>query len=221
MRTVGVFDSGMGGISVANAIKQALPDYEIIFIDDAIHLPYGSKAPEELLGYVLPILQQMVKEGCEVIVIACNTVTTTLISELRNVIKVPLVGIEPMVKPAVKLSKTGIIAVCATPTTLASQRYKWIKDTYSQGATILEPDCSDWAFMIESKQLDKVKIRTIIYEACNAGADVMVLACTHFHWIEEVINDAVGGRAIVIQPETAIIEQLKRVIVSLGPEQPG
>ncbi len=215
MRTIGVFDSGMGGFSVANAVKEKLPDYEVIFRDDASRLPYGNKTPSEIQSYVVPILEEMVAEGCEVIVIACNTVTTTLIQELRKIIDVPLVGIEPMIKPAAKLSKTGIIAVCATPTTLASDRYQWLKDTYAPNTTILEPDCSDWAFMIETKQIDKDKIKVRIDEACKIGADVIVLSCTHYHWIEDVINDIAGDRAIIIQPETAIIAQLKRVIASL------
>lgn len=221
MRTIGVFDSGMGGMSVAKTVKQAFPDHRVVFKDDASHLPYGNKTPEELLGYVVPILREMIENGCEVIVIACNTVTTTLIDDLRQRVPIPLVGIEPMIKPAARLSKTDTIAVCATPTTLASQRYKWLKQSYAPNTTVLEPDCSDWAFMIETKQVDKEKVKNRIDEVCGAGADVIVLSCTHYHWIEEVIKDIADGRAIVIQPETAIIKQLKRVISDLdsGPTE--
>lgn len=215
MRTIGVFDSGMGGVSVADAIKQALPEHQVVFRNDAEHLPYGSKPPEQLLSYVVPILEEMAAAGCEVIVIACNTVTTTLIEELRARVSVPLVGIEPMIKPAAKLSKSGVIAVCATPTTLASSRFEWLKKTYAPHTIVLEPDCSDWAFMIETKQVDREKVRIRIDEACKAGADVIVLGCTHYHWIEEIINDITKARAKVIQPETAIIEQLKRVLANL------
>lgn len=221
MRTIGVFDSGLGGMSVARAIKQDMPDNTVIFRDDASHLPYGNKTPAELLGFVVPILQEMVEAGCEAIVLACNTVTTTIIDELREHISVPLVGIEPMIKPAAKLSKTGIIAVCATPTTLASQRYEWLKETYAPDTTVLEPDCSDWAFMIETKRVDQEKVRARIDEVCKEGADVIVLGCTHYHWIEEIINDIAATRAIVIQPETAIIAQLKRVIAGLDSEPTG
>jgi glutamate racemase len=215
MHTIGVFDSGMGGVSVADAIKLALPADEVIFRNDVAHLPYGSKTPGELLSYVVPILEEMVKAGCEIIVIACNTVTTTLIPRLREIITVPLVGIEPMIKPAAELSRTGMIAVCATPTTLGSERFQWLKDTYAQDTIVLEPDCSDWAFMIENKQLDREKIRVRIDEACNAGADVIVLGCTHYHWMEEIINEITADRAAVIKPEQAIIKRLKRVIADL------
>lgn len=213
---IGVFDSGVGGLSVANAIENALPEHEVVFRDDHEHLPYGTKPPEELLGYVLPILQVMAEEGCKVIVIACNTVTTTLITELRKKIDVPLVGIEPMVKPAAQQSKSGVIAVCATPTTLASPRYKQLKQEFAADIKVLEPDCSDWSAMIENNQINNQKIVDEIEGVCNEGADVIVLGCTHYHWIEDTIKTIANGRAQVIQPEPAIVEQLKRVIARLA-----
>jgi len=209
---IGVFDSGVGGLSVANAIGQELPQAEVIFRNDPDHLPYGLKPPEEILGYVLPILQSMVNQGCQVIVIACNTVTTTIIETLRQKLSVPLIGMEPMVKPAAKLSKSGIIAVCATPTTLASKRYKWLKDTYAKDSKVIEPDCSNWTKLIETNQIDRKHIFDQIDGACRAGADVIVLGCTHYHWIEEDIKKIANGRATVIQPEQPVIEQLKRVL---------
>ena len=212
---VGVFDSGVGGQSVANAIKVALPDLEIILREDREHVPYGSRLPEEILEFIKPIFQSMIDEDCEVIVVACNTVTTTLIEELRKVFPIPLIAIEPMIKPAAEMTKTKIIAVCATPTTLASNRYAWLKNEYAQAIKVVEPDCSDWATMIESSQPDKQKIESRINQVLDQGADVIVLACTHFHWIEDEINRLSIGRAKVIQPEQAIIEQLKRVLAQL------
>lgn len=216
MYTIGVFDSGMGGRSVADAVERAFPESTVLFRSDTAHLPYGSKSPEELLGYVVPILEELVSEGSDAIVIACNTVTTTLISRLREAIDIPLVGIEPMVKPAAAMTKTGVIAVCATPTTLGSERYAWLKGTYANNLTVLEPDCSDWALMIEADQVDKKKISDRIEEVCAKNADVIVLACTHYHWIEEVIDTIAQGRAVVIQPELAIVQRLKQV---LGPAE--
>lgn len=213
---IGVFDSGVGGKSVANAIVEALPDAEVIFRNDVEHLPYGTKSPKEIQDYVVPILQELVGQDCQVIVIACNTVTTNLIEPLRQMIKVPLVAVEPMVKPAAEMTKTGIIAVCATPTTLTSPRYKWLKDTYAQNVTIIEPDCSQWTSMIESNTLERQQIEKPIEEACQAGADVIVLGCTHYHWIEELIREIADGRARVIQPEKPLIEQLKRVLAQIA-----
>jgi glutamate racemase len=212
---IGVFDSGIGGQSVANAIQAALPELEIVVREDRQHVPYGTRPPQEILGFVLPIFQSMIDEGCQVIVVACNTVTTTLIGRLRERFDVPLIGIEPMVKPAAELTKNKIIAVCATPRTLASDRYKQLKQEYASEITVIEPDCSDWTMMIEQNNIDEHKIAIRINEALDAGADVIVLACTHYHWIEVLIKRLAVANAQVLQPEPAIIEQLKRVLARL------
>lgn len=216
MHTIGVFDSGRGGESVAQAVKEAFPDSEVIFRDDSANLPYGNKAPAQLVDLVIPILREMTEQGCDVIVIACNTVTTTIIDQLREQIAVPLVGIEPMVKPAALQTQTGIVAVCATPATLKSERYSWLKDTYAKDITVLEPDCSDWAAMIQANNVDRQKVDGRIIEVLDAGADVIVLGCTHYHWIEQDIQKLAKGRAVVLQPEPAIIRQLSRVLTSLA-----
>lgn len=212
---IGVFDSGIGGRSVANAIHKALPEHEVIYAQDKENVPYGMKSPEILLELVQPILQDLVTEGCEVIVIACNSVTTTIIQELRKVLSVPLVGVEPMVKPAAKLTQTGIVAVCATPATLASSRYKELKEKYAQNITVIEPDCSRWATMIEEDHIDQALIRDVTEECIQRGADVIVMACTHYHWIEKSVERIALGRAIILQPEAAIVAQLKRVLAQL------
>lgn len=212
---IGVFDSGVGGLSIANAVKKALPDTEVIFRHDREHVPYGLRTPQEIMGFVTPILQSLVDEGCQVIVVACNTVSTTLIGQLRERFSVPLVAVEPMVKPAASLTASKVIAVCATPTTLASLRYAELKKEYAAGITVLEPDCGDWPAMIEHQRVDEKKIAARINEVLKNDADVIVLACTHYHWIEEEIKELAKGKAQVIQPEKAIIEQLKRVIARL------
>lgn len=213
---IGVFDSGVGGKAIAEAIQQELPEHQVILREDRKHVPYGTRAPEEIFGFVVPIFQDLVDEGCDVIVVACNTVTTTLIRRLREEFTIPLVAIEPMVKPAAAMTKSGVIAVCATPATLASPRYADLKTEYAQGVTVLEPDCSDWAYMIEQSQVDEDKIAQRINEVLGAGADVIVLACTHYHWIEDEVRQLANGRAEVIQPTKPLIEQLKRVLERLA-----
>lgn len=214
MIKIGVFDSGMGGKSVASAVAKALPDAQVTFVGDTKNLPYGSKTPEQLYAIVLPILKDLAQKN-DVVVVACNTVTTTLIGRLRNAISTPLVAVEPMVKPAADRTKSGIIAVCATPTTLASERYHQLKAEYAANIMVLEPDCSDWTAMIEAKQVDKQHVTERIQAVCQAGADVIVLGCTHYHWIEELINEIADEKAVVMQPEAAIVDQLKRVISGL------
>lgn len=212
---IGVFDSGVGGQSVVNAIRKELPDLEIVLKEDKKHLPYGSRTVEEIYGFVKPIFQEFLDENCQVIVVACNTVTTNLISRLRQEFSIPMIGMEPMVKPAAANTKTGVIAVCATPRTLQSQRYAWLKQQYAQAVKVLEPDCSDWAKMIENNSVEREKIADTINDVINNAADQIVLGCTHFHWIEQLIKELAEGRAAVIQPEAATIVQLKRVLEQL------
>jgi glutamate racemase len=214
MKTIGVFDSGVGGLSVANAIQKALPNAGVIFVNDRENIPYGNKTPGELLTLAEPILNLLSKK-CDVIVVACNTVSTTLIEELRKHIHIPLIAMEPMVKPAAEMTKSKVIAVCATPTTLASKCYQGLKDTYAQGVKVIEPDCSDWTQMIETNQIDHSHIEKRIQRALDENADVIVLGCTHYHWIEDLINGIVRDKAQVLQPERAVIAQLKKVLRQL------
>lgn len=213
--TIGVFDSGVGGLSVANFIQAALPKTTVVFKNDNEHLPYGTKTTDEIYELCKPVFDELVEEGCQVIVVACNTVSTNLIERLRKELPVPLVGMEPMVKPAAELTKTGVIAVCATPRTLASERYQWLKEEYAKHTKVIEPDCSDWTMIIEDNQLDHEKIAASIEGACDQGADVIVLGCTHYHWIEDDIKRLAKNRAVVIQPEEAVLRQLKRVLAQL------
>lgn len=213
---IGVFDSGVGGLSVVRAIQKQAPQLEVIFKNDEKHVPYGTRSVEEIYNFVKPILQEMVDEGCRVIVIACNTVTTNLIRRLREEFEVPLVGMEPMVKPAAALTESKVIAVCATPRTLTSDRYRWLKDTYAKGVEVLEPDCSDWSTMIEDNNIDRHKITSTVDGICSQGADVIVLGCTHYHWIQDLIKKAAAGRAKVLQPEVPVIDRLNSVLSQLA-----
>lgn len=213
---VGVFDSGVGGQAVADAIKAAMPELEVDYREDHEHVPYGSKTPIELLGLVTPILEAMAADGCRVIVIACNSVTTTIISELRERISVPIIGIEPMIKPASQQTKSGVIAVCATQATLNSARYKYLVETFAANLKVLQPDCTDWAAMIEQNDINHDHIEKVIVSVCEQGADVIVLGCTHYHWIEDqILEIAKKYDAVVIQPEEAIVRRLKEVLAQL------
>lgn len=216
MVKIGVFDSGIGGKSVVKAIEKAIPAVEIIYSNDPDNLPYGNKTPEELLELVIPKLKKLESAGCQAIVVACNTVSTTIIKEVRDAIKVPVIAVEPMVKPASELTKSKTIAVCATPTTLNSRRYRELLENYAEHLSVLEPDCSDWVYLIESNSTDHTSIKNRIREVCEEGADVIVLGCTHYHWIEEEIKDIADNYgAKVIQPEAALVAQLKRVLEQL------
>lgn len=212
---IGVFDSGVGGLSVANAIMAAFPQHDVIFMNDSKHVPYGTRSTDEILQFVLPILQSLVQDGCQAIVIACNTVSTTLIEQLRHDLDVPLIGVEPLIKLAAEMTESGVVAVCATPRTLSSERYKVLKETYAEDIKVIEPDCSDWSLLIEQQEMKQHHILDDLEPALQAGADVVVLGCTHYHWIEEEIERLVNGRAAIIQPEPFVIEELTQVLAQL------
>ena len=216
MQKIGVFDSGVGGKSVATALQTAFPDIKVEFLDDREHMPYGERNPKELLQLVKPKLQLLEAQGCDLIVIACNSVTTTIINELREIFSLPIIGVEPMVSAAAEITSTSVIAVCATPTTLSSKRYAELKDTYAKDITVLEPDCSDWAFMIENDLIERQIIADTVHEMIHNGADVIVLGCTHYHWIEELIEQVAGEGITIIQPEVTVIKQVRQVFTTLN-----
>lgn len=205
---IGVFDSGIGGLSVARAIENAFPDSRVVYINDASNVPYGTKTPEHIYELAYPKIKELYDQRCDLIVLACNTLTSTNMERLEAAFPVPFIGFEPMVKPAGRQTASHKIVVCATPTTLSSQRYHRLKEEHTQGITVIEPDCSDWASLIEDNEITEEKIRSAIEPGLIAGADIIVLACTHYHWIEREIKEIAAGRAIILQPEQAIIERI-------------
>lgn len=215
MSNIGVFDSGVGGQSVATAISLALPEDDVIFINDSLNVPYGTKTEDGLYELALPKLEKLAGQGCKVIVIACNSVSTTILDELQKDISVPLIGVEPLIKQAVERSSSKVIAVCATPRTLASSRYKELCAQYAHNSVVIEPDCSEWALMIENDAIDRAKIRVAVDDVIQQGADTIVLGCTHYHWIESLIRSIANGKAQIIQPEEFIVGEVKQALSRL------
>jgi glutamate racemase len=210
---IGVFDSGVGGEAVANTLRQLLPTAEIISINDHEHMPYGNREPKEIIRLTKNSIKPLIDMGCDAIVIACNTVTTVAISALRSTYPiVNFIGIEPMIKPATKMTKTKCIAVCATPRTLQSDRYKELKNTWALDIKVIEPDCSNWAELIEHGKSDKINIDSVMKSLVDHNVDVIVLGCTHYHWIKQRIIDAVGPKITVLEPSDAIAKRIKTLI---------
>jgi glutamate racemase len=216
MSKIGVFDSGVGGQSVATAIGLGLPDDDVIFVNDSLNVPYGTKTEDELYEMALPKLQQLADQGCRVIVIACNSVSTTILDKLQKDISVPLIGVEPLIEQAVEKSSSKVIAVCATPRTLASSRYKELCAQYAVDSVVVEPDCSEWALMIENDAIDRAKIKIAIEDVIQQGADTIVLGCTHYHWIESLIRSIANGKAQIIQPEEFIVGEVRQALLQLS-----
>ncbi len=209
---IGVFDSGVGGRSFVSALQERFPEAEILYKEDGENLPYGDKTPKQLFDLTLPIFRQFEQEGCAAVLVACNTVTTNIISELREKLTIPLVGVEPMVKTAASLTRQGVIAVCATPATLRSQRYAQLKKDHAASVRVIEPDCSNWAYMIENNRENELALEQLVKSLKAEGADIIVLGCTHYHWIEEDLRNFAGPDIQVIQPIEPVLDQLERVM---------
>lgn len=212
---LGIFDSGIGGEAVAESLGAAFPEAAIIVVNDREHVPYGNRGTDEVITLTDAAIQPLLDAECDIIVIACNTATAAAIETLRE--RYPaqtFIGLEPMVKPATTLTKSGVIAICATPATLSSARYTNLKQQYAGNAIVIEPDCSGWAHMIEHDQIDELIIKNIISDVCEQGADVIVLACTHYHWIRDIIERTAAGRATVLDPSDAIARRVSSLLES-------
>lgn len=216
---LGIFDSGIGGEAVAAALRITFPDAVIHTVNDRKNVPYGNRPTNEVIRLTDAAIQPLLYDGCDVIILACNTATALAITTLRH--RYPtqkFIGIEPMIKTASSLTKTKTIAVCATPATLGSQRYHELIKKFGHDLKIIEPDCSTWAYMIENNQINHKIIEDTINTLCAEKADVIVLGCTHYHWIKDLITVIAKSRAIVIEPSEAIgrrVQQLTLDILSL------
>lgn len=210
---LGVFDSGIGGEAVAAALQDAFPTANIIIVNDKSHVPYGDKTPDEVISLTDAAIKPLLNSSCDIIILACNTATAAAIETLRG--RYPtqkFIGIEPMIKTASLLTKSNTIAVCATPATLASHRYKQLIETFGNHLNIIEPDCSQWAYLIENNQLNRSHIEQTINELCERGVDVIVLGCTHYHWIKDIVTELAADRAAVIEPSEAIGRRVSELI---------
>ncbi|NTW61822.1 glutamate racemase [Candidatus Saccharibacteria bacterium] len=210
---IGVFDSGIGGEIIATELRNKFTTDEVISANDHAHVPYGNRTKNEIIKLTDTAIQPLINSNCKVIVIACNTATTVAIGDLRN--KYPeiiFIGIEPMIKPAAKITKTGSIAVCATPMTLRSDRYKQLKCDWAQGVNVVEPDCSNWAELIENNESNKIKIDDLMQYLKSKNTDVVVLGCTHYHWIKERIEKCAGPNIKILEPTDTIADRVQKLI---------
>ncbi len=210
---IGIFDSGIGGEAVAASLRDAYPEAGIIVVNDHANVPYGTRPVDEIRALTDNAIQPLLRQNCSVIVIACNTATAAAIEWLRE--KYPkqlFLGLEPMLKPARLLTKTGTITICATPATLASERYASIKSDHASNTTIIEPDCSEWAYMIEHNQMSDQHITDMVQSSVDNNSDVIVLACTHYHWIRERIENIAGSDITVLDPSDAIARRVAVVL---------
>lgn len=211
MKRIGVFDSGIGGVGFAKALKAAHPDFLIKVVHDNKNIPYGGKSPRAIQQLTDFAVQPLI--GNDVIVLACNTATAYAIDFLRT--KYPgqkFVGFEPGLKVARSATKTDAIAVLATPATLKSSRYIALKQAYGDGLTIYEPNVSMWAAQIEHKSISWISIEKLIRELVSQKVDTFVLGCTHYHLITKELQEFAGESVHIITPTPAVIKQIEKLL---------
>lgn len=210
---LGVFDSGIGGEAIAAALQEEFPHATVHTVNDTAHVPYGDRTIDEVKTLTNAAIQPLLESDCDIIIIACNTATAAAIDWLRQQYPTQLfVGIEPMIKPAVRATKTAVIAVCATPATLKSPHYKRLVQRYASDITILEPDCSNWARLIEDNEIHEANVDKTINGCIERGADVIVLGCTHYHWIKDEITKITATKALVLEPSEAIGRRVRSLL---------
>lgn len=211
---IGIFDSGIGGLSVARAIRQLMPAEHLIYVADTAYAPYGDKTDDVIYQRMNLITYRLMQAGVKAIVVACNTATTAAISKLRSNYPLPIIGVEPGVKPAVLASKTKVIGVLATPRTLATPAFTSLAQRYADSATILLQPCPAFVPLIESLQFDTQQMRRAIQSTIQPllmqGTDTLVLGCTHYNFIAECVADIAGPDVTVIRTENAVAQQLRR-----------
>lgn len=213
---IGIFDSGLGGLSVLAAIADALPTADLTYLADTAHVPYGDKDDAFIRDRVLKIGQFLVDQGCSVIVVACNTATAAAVAELREALPdVPVIGIEPGVKPAAASTKTGRIAVLSTESTARSERLMRLIQQHAGRTQVDVLPCPGWATKVETLHLNDPDFaesaRQLLAPILDAGADRIVLGCTHYAFLAPVLEPIVAGRATLVDVADAVARQCMRL----------
>ena len=215
---IGLFDSGIGGLSVASAVAELLPEEDLLYVSDNAHAPYGPQAPEAILDYSRRITESLLQAGCKLIVVACNTATSLAIDQLRaEHPDVPFVGLEPAVKPAAREERVGVLA---TQATLNSARYQQLKAKYLHGRPVLEDACVGSVPLIESEVSGSPALRAKLHEILDpmlaVGVTALVLGCTHYPMIKADIAAVCGLEVALIDPAPAAARQVGRVVAEIG-----
>jgi glutamate racemase len=214
---IGIFDSGVGGLSVLRAVKQELPAESIIYLADQAHVPYGPRPLAEVRDFSEAISRYLINQGCKLIVVACNTASAAALHSLRKIFPdTPFVGMEPAVKPAAETTQIGVVGVLATTATFQGALYASVVERFASGVQIYQSTCPGLVNQIETGQLDSIETRDILYQALQPmlarGIDTVVLGCTHYPFVLALIQEITGPFVRVIDPSPAIARQVKRIL---------
>jgi glutamate racemase len=214
---VGVFDSGVGGLSVLQALHTALPGCELIYVADSAHAPYGERSDDYVAQRALRIAEYLLGEGACMLVVACNTATAVAVGTLRaRWPEVPVVGVEPGVKPAVKASRNKRVGVMATPMTLRSEKFRRLIEAHACDAQVLPQACAGLAGAIERGALDDPELIDLVRRYAQplreAQVDTVVLGCTHYPFVRGLIQESLGPEVVLIDTAEAVARQAARLL---------
>lgn len=217
---VGVFDSGVGGLSVLRHIREELPHERLLYAADSAFAPYGSKSPEQIQARTLALGRFLVERGAKSLVIACNTATAAAAGLLRATLHVPIIGMEPAIKPAVAATHSGVVGVLATSGTLNSARFAALLESYGQGVRVETQVCHGLVECVERGELTDAATRELLWRYIKpllaAGADTLVLGCTHYPFLRPLIEELCEGRVTIIDTGGAVARQLRRRLDAHG-----
>lgn len=211
---VGVFDSGVGGLSVVKAIRKLLPHENLLYIADSKNAPYGNKSPEFIRQRCEVLSRFLIQQGAKAIVVACNTATAAAVGSLRRQFAIPIIGMEPGVKPAISTTVSNTVGVLATESTLASEQFIRLLHRYAANVTVLSQPCPALVTQVERGDLasDTTRLWVAHYTQplLTQGADTLVLGCTHYPWLSPVIKSIVGPSVSLIDTGPAVARQLQQ-----------
>jgi len=221
IRPIGVFDSGVGGLSVLSAIRELLPAQSVIYLADQAHVPYGIRTLEEVQQFSHAITRYLLSEGCRLIVVACNTASVAALKSLREeFVDVPIVGMEPAVKPAAEQTHSRVVGVLATYATFQGQMYNSVVERFAQGVSLLQDHCPGLVAQIEKGDFNGVETERILRNALEPmmakGVDTIVMGCTHYPFVIPLIQKITGPDVKVIDPAPAIARQVRRLLEQHG-----
>ena len=214
-RPIGVFDSGLGGLSVASEVKLRLPHEDLLYIADSAYCPYGGRPLEEITARSLAVTQALVDRGAKLVVAACNTASGAAIERLRETFDVPIVGLEPAVKPAAASTRSGRIAVLATPATLQTERFRRLLDNHGAGVEVIGIPCPGFVELVEAGEVSGERavgsVRAVLGPTID-GVDRVVLGCTHYPFLREAVAAVVGEGVEILDSGPAVARQVERVL---------
>lgn len=220
---IGIFDSGVGGLSVLRAIRAELPQYPVLYLADQAHVPYGPRTLDQVRGFSESVARFLLERGAKLIVVACNAASAASLHYLRVTFPaVPIVGMEPAVKPAAESTHSGVVGVLATPATFQGALYASVMERFAHGVEVMQDVCPGLVGQVERGDLDGPETRAILEKALHPmlarGMDTVVMGCTHYPFIIPLIREIAGPGVRVIDPAPAVARQTARVLAAHGIE---